>query len=238
MNELTETVIFNIKKYFEKTGGKTAIVGISGGKDSSVTAALCVKALGKENVIGVLMPNGEQKDIEDAYKICKFLDIKYYEFNIKNIFNDFFNLFIDNKIEPTYQAKVNLLPRIRMSMLYFVAQSFEGGRVMNTSNKCEKLVGYGTLWGDTVGDFSPLGRMLISEIHHIGDDLGLPKELVYKTPTDGLTGKTDEESLGITYNDIEKFIVHEGLPRDVFSKIIELNEKNKFKGEMINIPTV
>ena len=115
MNELTETVVFNIKKYFEKTGGKTAIVGISGGKDSSVTAALCVKALGKENVIGVLMPNGEQKDIEDAYKICKFLDIKYYEFNIKNIFNE--------EIGEKLITLSEILPEIKTEEIIFALKS-------------------------------------------------------------------------------------------------------------------
>ena len=237
MEELTKMCISSIERFFEKTNGKTAIVGISGGKDSAVVAALCVKALGKENVIGVLMPNGEQSDIEDAYKICKFLDIKHFELNIKPIFDNYFNSLMTSNIEPSQQAKINVLPRIRMTMLYFVAQSFKGGRVMNTSNASEKLVGYGTLWGDIVGDFSPLGNLYVSEVCAIGDDLCLPAELVHKIPSDGLTGKSDEESLGVTYDDIEMWGRHEKLPYETWHKIFQLHDKNKFKGEMINLPT-
>ena len=249
MIELTKNCIKSIEHYFNRTNGKVAVIGISGGKDSTVAAALCVQALGKENVLGVLMPNGEQCDIRDSYKICNFLDIEYLEINIHKACYDIESA-IDYLVrvkkpsmttkfnQVSKQAEINLQPRIRMATLYAVAQSIEGGRVINTSNKCEAYVGWGTLWGDTVGDFSPLGTLLVSEIVKIGDDLGLPEELVHKVPSDGLTGKSDEENLGVTYDSIEKVILNDiaNAPYQYYRKIDDMHTKSAFKREMINLP--
>ena len=244
MIELTTTCINWIKSYFEKTNGKVAVVGISGGKDSTVCAALCVRALGKENVIGVLMPNGYQNDIKDSYRVCEFLEIEYLTINIRTAYNSIISdienqcsypLKKTNKISKiTKQTEFNLAPRLRMASLYAVAQSIPGGRVCNTSNMCESYIGYGTLWGDTVGDFSPLGNCVISEVKEMGYDLGLPKDLIDKAPADGLTGKTDEDVLGFTYKNVEKCIIH--CSNDEYSKIINKHIQNKFKSNMINIP--
>ena len=252
MLEITEKCINGIKEYFKNTDGKTAVIGISGGKDSSVAAALCVNALGKENVIGILMPNKQQSDIDDSIKLCEHLKIKYFTMDIFNAYNAIFTNLTNNSIGPSEQAKINLQPRLRMTTLYAVAQSYEGGRVINTTNMCEAFVGYGTLWGDTVGDFAPLINLVISEIKMIGRDLGLPTELVVKTPTDGLSGKSDEEKLGVTYDEIELWCkeyrnigkkwayinMRDTLNKKSFERINDLYNKSEFKRNMINIPMI
>ena len=220
----TEQLIESIKKYFKFSNGKTAIIGISGGKDSTVAAALCVEALGKENVFGVLMPNGltsesAYKDLEDGKEVCKLLGIKYHIFDIHEAYYSLLfkveNLLYcqNNKFEnanASNQTKINLAPRIRMSVLYAIAQSMEGGRVINTTNACERFVGYGTLFGDTAGDFAIFKDSKVSDVYKIGDDLSLPYDLVHKIPADGLTGKSDEDVLGVFYSEIETYMKTNG----------------------------
>ena len=251
-----------IKKFFENSKGEKAIIGISGGKDSTVAAALCVQALGKENVFGVLMPNGltsetAYQDLNDGKRVCEVLGIKFYIFDIHNAYFDILNkvenlLYCQNcKIvanpPASKQTKINLAPRIRMSVLYAIAQSMNG-RVINTTNACERFVGYGTLFGDTVGDLALLKNLMVSEIYEIGDALGLPHDLVHKTPADGLTGKSDEDVLGVFYSEIETYIKtngsvpecdwHEANPYfpGHFSKIYELHKNSEFKRQIINVP--
>ena len=249
MNEIINYIIKDIKSFMEYSNGEKAVIGISGGKDSSVVAALCVKALGKENVIGVLMPNGTQKDISDSKKLCEVLDIKSIEVNIFNAYNSISSALNENKIQMTKQAQLNLSPRIRMATLYSVAQSING-RVMNTTNACEAFVGYGTLWGDTVGDYAPIKYLTVDEVREIGYILGLPYDLVYKTPADGLTGKSDEEVLGVSYEDISRFykmyrdygwkysLIHmkDQMKKETYDIIVNLYEKSTFKREIINVP--
>lgn len=194
-----------IRDFFEKNGkGCNAVIGISGGKDSSVTAALCVEALGRDRVIGVLMPQGEQHDIDMAYLLVNHLGIRHYEINIKDAVDGVLrNMPKDMEIAP--QTKQNLPARIRMATVYAVSQS-NNGRVANTCNLSEDWVGYATRYGDGAGDFSPLSHLTVTEIKEIGSVLGLPKELVNKTPIDGLCGKTDEENLGFTYAELDIYI--------------------------------
>ena len=194
-----------IKNFFEENGkGCNAVVGISGGKDSSIAAALCVEALGKDRVIGVLMPQGEQHDIDMAYLLVNHLGIRHYEINIKDAVDGVLrNMPKDMEITP--QTKQNLPARIRMATVYAVSQS-NNGRVANTCNLSEDWVGYATRYGDGAGDFSPLSHLTVTEIKEIGNILGLPKELVNKTPIDGLCGKTDEENLGFTYAELDIYI--------------------------------
>jgi len=194
-----------IRDFFEQNGkGCNAVVGISGGKDSSVAAALCAEALGKERVIGVLMPQGEQHDIDMAYMLVNHLGIKHYVVNIKDAVDVLLkNLPAD--LELTAQSLQNLPPRIRMSTLYAVSQSVNG-RVCNTCNLSEDWVGYSTRYGDSVGDFSPMSNLTVTEVKEIGRVLGLPSALVDKTPIDGLCGKSDEENLGFTYAELDKYI--------------------------------
>ena len=194
-----------IRNFFEENGkGCNAVLGISGGKDSSVAAALCVEALGKDRVIGVLMPQGVQHDIDAAYLLVNHLGIKHYEINIKDAVDGILGAFPE-ELALSDQSKINLPPRIRMSTLYAVSQSVNG-RVVNTCNLSEDWVGYSTRYGDAAGDFSPMCNLTVTEIKEIGHLLGLPRELVEKTPIDGLCGKTDEENLGFTYAELDVYI--------------------------------
>lgn len=218
-----------IREWFESNGKDcNAVIGISGGKDSSVVAALCVEALGKDRVYGVLMPCGEQPDIDDSIKLVNHLGIKYH---IANIWNAV--IAIDGQMptdeEISKQTTVNLPPRVRMCMLYAISQS-RNGRVANTCNLSEDYVGYSTRWGDSVGDFSPLANLTSDEVVAIGDACGLPYELTHKTPSDGLCGKTDEDNLGFTYEVLNKYILT-GVCEDevIKAKIDEKHQKNLFK---------
>ena len=213
-----------IRNFFEENGkGCNAIVGISGGKDSSIVAALCVEALGKERVIGVLMPNGEQHDIDCARLLVNHLGIKNFEINIKEAVDGVINS-LPKDMEISSQTIQNIPPRIRMTTLYAVGQS-NNGRVANTCNLSEDYVGYSTRYGDSVGDFSPCSFITVTEMKQIGHLLGLPHELVEKTPIDGLCGKTDEDNLGFTYAELDVYI-REGKIDDLDKKAI-IDRKHK-----------
>lgn len=222
-----------IRDFFDKNGKDcNAVVGISGGKDSSIAAALCVEALGKDRVIGVLMPQGEQHDIDMAYLLVNHLGIKHYEVNIKDTVDSILAA-MPKDLELSVQAKTNLPPRIRMSTLYAVSQSVNG-RVANTCNLSEDWVGYSTRYGDAAGDFSPMSHLTVTEVKEIGYLLGLPKELVDKTPIDGLCGKTDEENLGFTYAELDVYI-RTGKIEDADKKALidKKHEANLFKLQLM-----
>ena len=229
----TQDIIVWINDFFEKNGkGCNAVVGISGGKDSSVVAALCVEALGRERVIGVLMPQGVQPDIEAAYLLVNHLGIKHYVVNIKNAVDDVLES-ISALPEISRQTRVNLPARIRMATLYAVSQSING-RVANTCNLSEDYVGYATRYGDGAGDFSPLCNLTVTEVKEIGRVLGLPEILITKTPIDGLSGKSDEENLGFTYDVLDRYILNgEISDLDIKEKIDRLHMLNRFKIETI-----
>lgn len=229
-----EEVVEWIKEWFDINGKDcNAVVGISGGKDSSVVAALCVEALGKDRVIGVLMPNGGQGDIGDAVELINHLGIKSYTINIKGAVDKILRCMELNGIDITDQTRINLPPRIRMSTLYAVSQS-NNGRVANTCNLSEDWVGYATRYGDAAGDFSPLSQLTVTEVKEIGRVLGLPTELVDKTPTDGLCGKTDEDNLGFTYEVLDRYIrTGEIDDEDIKNKIDDMHEKNLFKLQLM-----
>ena len=232
--EMAEKVAQWIRDFFEENGpGCNAVLGISGGKDSSVAAALCVKALGKDRVIGVLMPNGEQSDIDCAKQLVDVLGIKHYIINIKDAFDGVINQLKLSGVEVSNQTVVNLPPRLRMSTLYAVSQS-HNGRVVNTCNLSEDYVGYSTRYGDAVGDFSPLSFLTVEEVKAIGSELGLPDNLVDKVPSDGLTGKTDEMNLGFTYATLDKYIRY-GVCEDeeIKKKIDDRHVKNLFKLQLM-----
>ncbi len=222
-----------IRQFFEENGkGCNAVVGISGGKDSSIVAALCVEALGKDRVIGVLMPCGEQHDIDMAYLLVNHLGIKHYVINVKDAVDGVINS-LPRDMEVSEQTKTNIPPRIRMATLYAVGQS-NNGRVANTCNLSEDWVGYSTRYGDAAGDFSPVSHLTVTEIKEIGRLLGLPSELVNKTPIDGLCGKTDEENLGFTYAELDRYI-REGVIEDEKKKeLIDTKHRNNlFKLELM-----
>lgn len=221
-----------IREWFERNGKDCrAVIGISGGKDSSVVAALCVEALGKDRVIGVLMPNGEQQDINDSYRLCKHLDILDFTVDISPAVNAI-SLGVSKSLMDcslSEQTRINLPPRIRMATLYAFSQTVNG-RVINTCNLSEDYIGYSTRYGDAAGDCSPLGGLLTDEVIAIGLALGLPEDLVYKVPADGLCEKTDEDNLGFSY-DVLNYYIRTGKCEDeeVKNNIKTRHEKNKFK---------
>lgn len=223
-----------IKKWFEENGkGCNAVIGISGGKDSSICAALCVEALGKDRVIGVLMPNLKQDDIEDSHQLIEYLGIKGFTVPISVAVAGIHNQLEHSGIAVSEQATINLPPRIRMSVLYAVSQSVNG-RVINTCNLSEDWVGYSTRYGDSVGDFSPLSKLTVTEVKAVGYELGLPQELIEKVPSDGLCDKTDEDNLGFTYEVLDKYIrtgkIDDAETKD---KIDTMHEKNLFKLQLM-----
>ncbi len=218
-----------IRDFFRNNGdGCKAVVGISGGKDSSVAAALCVEALGVDRVIGVLMPCGVQHDIDAAYMLVNHLGIKHFEINVKDAVDAVMNN-LPKELDVTAQTVQNIPPRVRMTTLYAVSQSVNG-RVCNTCNLSEDWVGYSTRYGDSVGDFSPMSFLTVTEVKAVGRVLGLPSALVDKTPIDGLCGKTDEENLGFTYAELDRYI-REGVIADEAKKeLIDRRHKaNLFK---------
>ncbi len=206
-----DEVVQWIRDYFEENGPEcSAVIGISGGKDSTIAAALCVEALGKDRVFGVMMPNGIQSDIKDSAQVIKALGIPSMTVNISGAYSKLMAAVGAGLEDGTSeQTKVNLPPRLRMATLYAVAQSLpNGGRVANTCNMSEDFVGYSTKFGDSAGDFSPLANLMVHEVRQIGYELPVPKELVDKTPADGLCGKTDEDNLGFTYAQLDDYIIH------------------------------
>lgn len=222
-----------IRNFFAKNGPDcNAVIGISGGKDSSIAAALCVEALGRDRVIGVLMPCGVQHDIDCAYALVNHLGIRHYVVNIKDAV-DGIKAAMPADLELSTQAITNLPPRIRMSTLYAVSQSCNG-RVVNTCNLSEDWVGYSTRYGDAAGDFSPLSRLTVAEVKQIGLLLNLPEFLVEKIPIDGLCGKTDEENLGFLYSELDRYI-RTGEIDDPKKKerIDRMHERNLFKLQLM-----
>ena len=230
VEKTTEALILWIRDWFERNGKDCkAVIGISGGKDSSVVASLCVEALGKERVVGVLMPNGEQPDIDCSMQLVQHLDIPYYVCNIRQAVQGVLDSMQEAGIEPSRQTLINLPPRIRMSTLYALSQAVNG-RVANTCNLSEDYVGYSTRYGDMAGDFSPLGKLTVQEVKAIGRHLKLPENLVEKVPSDGLTSRTDEDNLGFTYKALDRYI-REGVCEDEQTKqrIEYLHKANLFK---------
>ena len=220
-----------IREFFEKNGpGCNAVVGISGGKDSSVVAALCVEALGRDRVIGVLMPKGVQPDIDMAELLVRHLGIRHYVVNIQAACEA---LTAAIPLELSAQSRTNMPPRVRMTTLYAVSQS-NNGRVANTCNLSEDWVGYSTRYGDCAGDFSPCSHLTVQEVKAVGRVLGLPACLVDKVPIDGLCGKTDEDNLGFTYAELDRYI-REGVIEDEAKKarIDRLHVMNQFKLQLM-----
>ncbi len=221
-----------IRNYvFNEASSKGVVIGMSGGKDSLVTAKLCVNALGKNNVLGLIMPNGNMKDIDVAKRSCEILDIRYYILDINNSYNSIIEkvstiIKNENKTLSTIST-FNTPPRLRMASLYAVAGSMEY-LVANTSNLSEAMVGYTTKWGDNVGDFSPLANFTKEEVCEIGLLLGLPDELVNKVPEDGLSGQSDEDKLGFSYISLGNYI-RKGIKDDKFEKIKKMHKISQHK---------
>lgn len=231
VNKECENIINWIREYFEnQPTANGAIIGISGGKDSLVTAKLLVKALGKEKVFGVLMPNGAQKDIADSLRVVDILGINYKIVNIEKAYNGLLEGIQEESLST--DAKINIPPRLRMTTLYAIGASMHY-RVCGTGNKSEGFVGYTTKWGDNAFDFNPIGDLTTEEVVELGDSLGLPCELVHKTPSDGLSGQSDEEKLGFSYKQINEYIENGSCgDKEIDEKIKLKHEYNKHKGNL------
>ena len=234
VEKVTNDLVKWLNDWFNENGpGCNAVIGISGGKDSSVTAALCVAALGKDRVIGVLMPNGDQYDIDVSEALVKHLGIRSFVVNIKDAYDGVVNAAKAAGVELSNQSYINLAPRIRMSTLYAVSQSYNG-RVINTCNLSEDWVGYSTRYGDSVGDVCPLGKLTVAEVKELGTYLGLPDMFVHKVPSDGLCGKTDEDNLGFTYAVLDRYIRTGEIDDPETKALIDRKHKaNLFKLELM-----
>ena len=231
MKELTQNVVDWTGDFFKTVGKTDAVLGISGGKDSSVVAAICVAALGKEHVHGVLLPCGIQKDISCSYQLVDHLGIDYDVQDIETLVKE--SLAFVPGADKSYDAKTNVPARIRMNQIMVTAQT-HGWLMANTCQRNEDIVGYASIWGDSCGSFSPLGLLTIDEVIEIGDDLGLPYELTHKTPIDGLQPLSDEEKLGFTYKELTD-LIRNSIKGEHYDLIMQKFHANKFKLEIIQI---
>ena len=234
-------IVDEIKHYFVKNGNENtkAVIGISGGKDSTIAAALLVRALGPERVVGVMMPNGEQADLHEAKKVCQILGIRGYIMNIGFTYTDLIDDFVNHTGLPVNDQIITNAPaRLRMNVLYMVAAAV-GGRVINTGNASELYVGYTTKYGDLAGDFAILRNYYVRDVYAIGDVLTeLPAHLVHKTPGDGMSGKTDEDNMGFTYEVLDAYLLDKVSPNcDTLYRIEERHNRNIHKNG-IQIPAV
>lgn len=215
--------------------GQKWVVAISGGKDSTVVAAISVKKFGKENVIGVTLPCDGQKDFNDSMKVIDFLGIKHINIDIGDAVSSILNGIENNSIEATYDSKTNLPARIRAATTFAVAQSV-GGMVLNTCNLTETILGYCTLFGDDCGSYAPIKELTVTEVIALGDWLGLPHELTHKTPIDGLQPLTDEEKLGMKYSEVDETIRNGDDKYKIREKIRDMYSRNKFKNDIVRVP--
>ena len=253
--EIKDQIVEQLRQWWNANRGTgPAVIGISGGKDSTVVAGLLCAAIGRENVLGVMIPDGNQKDINDSKRVCERLKINNVEVNIGAITTEFNALIHDIANRHVKEARAgkfprpradftrrttNIPPRVRMTLLYAIAQNYDG-RVINTSNASECYVGWGTLYGDTVGDFAPIKNLFVDEVVALGKLLKLPKDLVEKRPSDGLTDKTDEENLGFPYSDVKRVALkipgwQEGT---AFADVEAKHAASQFKRDIINVPGI
>lgn len=231
MKEIKDRIVNFIKVYISASKSKGVVVGMSGGKDSFVTAKLCVEALGKDCVFGVIMPNSSMKDLEIAKAECEILNIKYSVLDINASVNQILNLTKKAANNLSEVSAINTPPRIRMTLLYSIAASLEF-LVVNTSNLSEIMIGYSTKWGDGVGDFAPIAELTKTEVCKLGEFLNLPLDLVYKTPDDGLSGVSDEEKLGFTYKELDDFI-RSGKIAENYEKILKMYKNSNHKRKIV-----
>ena len=246
VKKLTEEIISFIKDYFKKNNLKGVVLGISGGKDSAVVAGLFCLALGKENVIGVTLPcHSNDEDKIDAKIVSDYFGFRLFNLDLTNVYDEFLKEFDRNFKEfgltsnNSMDSNINLKPRLRMSSVYYLAQAFSTHEnktyvVAGTSNKCEIYVGYFTKGGDNVHDISILADLTVSQVIEIGKYINVPKKVLFKTPSDGISDKSDEEKLGVKYSDIEKVLDNKEIDKEIFDKIEKLHNRNKHK---FNIPT-
>lgn len=231
---MVEEIINWIKEYFINSGVKGVVIGNSGGKDSATVIALLTKALGKEKVLPVVIPcHSKEDDMKDAEKLAKTFGLENLILDITNVYDSLENSATDSNINLNDEAKINIKPRLRMTLLYAIAQT-KGYLVAGTGNMCEQYVGYTTKWGDNASDFNPIANLTVDEVIEVGMALGVPEEIINKPPHDGLGGLTDEEKMGITYNEIAE-VIKTGTTKNKESlrKIQEMHRKTEHKRNSI-----
>ncbi len=226
--KLSEKLIEWTKEWFAVNDRKTAVIGISGGKDSAVVAAVLVHAIGKENVFGVLMPNGVQSDIADSLQVVNELGINHTTINIGTAYGALIDEISEQIVEPTSEAKINISPRLRMTTLYAVAQTLSQSQeakacVVGTGNAAECYVGYFTKWGDGAHDLNLLRDLWVHEVLQVGDELGYFPNIIHKAPADGLSGSTDEQRLGVTYEEVYRVATNQEVSKEAKEKIDRLH---------------
>ncbi len=232
INRIKKDCVEWIRQYFDGAGPDSkAVIGISGGKDSSIVAALCVEALGADRVVGVLMPYRKQSDIGDSYRIVEHLGIQSFEIDVFPAAQEVVKGMRMAKLRPSVQTSINLTPRIRMTVLYAVSQSVNG-RVANTCNLSENHIGFSTYNGDGAGDFAPIAMLTVTELYELGKELGLPIDLAVKKPA--CDHGDDEDVIGFTYEVLDRYI-RTGVCEDrkIKARIDELERKNRFKLELM-----
>lgn len=235
VNVAYEIIKTHWENWAKNINAKKWVVAVSGGKDSTIVAALAARIFGKENVVGVTLPCNGQKDIDDSMRVIELYCGEHVDIDIGSMFNNLINKFRNIYIDPSNNAKINIPPRLRMTVTYAVAQTVDG-IVLNTSNLTEDMLGYCTLWGDTTGSFAPIQGLTVTEVLSLGDYLEIPYDLVHKIPADGLQEQTDEDRLGLKYSDVDRYIRCGDATFELRTKIVELYHRNKFKIDMIHIP--
>ncbi len=233
-------IIDFIRDYYQKNNLGGVVLGISGGKDSGVVAGLFAKAIGPENVIGVTLPcHSKSQDANDAVLVAEKFGFKLINLDLTSVYDQFEEEAkkIDDFVV-SEDSEINLKPRLRMSSVYYLAQMYtkKTGKVYlvaGTGNKCEIYVGYFTKGGDGVSDINVLGDLTVEEVIKVGEVIGVPEQVLYKAPSDGLSGKTDEDRLGFTYADVAKVINGEPVDENVKAVIERKHAANQHK---FNIP--
>lgn len=233
-NKETKLIINFIRDYYKKNNLGGVVIGISGGKDSAVVAGLFCKAIGSENVIGVTMPcHSNNEDMADAKLVADHFGFELINVDLTKTFDSFKENFSVNE-DLLIDSDINFKPRLRMSTLYYLAAMYSKIKkstyiVAGTSNKSELFVGYFTKGGDSVCDIKVINDLTVSEVIKVGEVIGVPEKVLYKTPSDGLSGKSDEDKLGVTYSDIEKYIYGYELESNVKERIEYLHNSSAHK---------
>ena len=239
MKNEVSLIIDWIKDFVKSSGAKGVVVGNSGGKDSAVVIALCVKALGKENVLTVAMPcSSIPQDLADAKLVADTFEVPMLTVDLGSVYENLC-LEIESQITDNIApyVSINIRPRLRMTTLYAIAQQ-RNFLVVGTGNACEQFIGYTTKWGDNASDFNPIAEFTVSEVLEIGKILGVPSTILNKAPNDGLGSGNDEEKLGITYKEIEEYILTGKTKKTVsMEKIKKMHEQSQHKRALIPIYT-
>lgn len=229
-----DKIVLWIQDYVNKVGAKGVVIGNSGGKDSATVIALASLALGKEKVLTVGMPcQSKEKDLEDAKLVAQTFGVKILEINLTDTYEKLekeLNTKIGNELSE--EAKINIKPRLRMTTIYAIAQNYNY-LVMGTGNLCEAMVGYTTKWGDSASDFNPIANFTVDEVLKMGEILGVPEKIIKKTPSDGLSDKSDEEKMGITYKEVAEYIEIGKTNEEKMKKIEKRYMNSKHKREKI-----